>query len=485
MRESTSEAVAGIAADVIDALSEITGSEGVIRREEERLVYDCDAFTLVRRLPGLVVLPDTTEQVVAIVRLLAGRGIPFVPRGAGTGLAGGTLATNEAVLIGLNRMTRIRRIDLANRWAEVEAGVVNVKLSRAVAEQRLHFAPDPSSQSASTIGGNVATNAGGPHTLKYGVTTQHVLGVELVTPEGELIRTGGTSDDLPGIDVTGLIVGSEGTLGIVTAATVRLTRTPLAVRTALAVFETIDDATQTVSAVIAAGIVPAAMELMDRPIIAAVEAAFAVGLPLDAGAVLIVEVDGVPCATEEAMRDVVAICARHGARRTTLAENEEQRALLWKARKRAAGAFGRLTPNYCTQDGVVPRSELPTMLREVAEIGRRHDLRIANLVHAGDGNIHPILMYDERDAAQVARVLAASREILRACIRRGGTISGEHGVGVEKVDFLPMLFSPAELDCMLRLRRAFDSAGVCNPGKMLPDGKGCWEVHRPGRRAPL
>lgn len=466
-------------------IESIVGADYVIRHRDERLVYECDAFTLVRDPPGLVVLPSCAEQVAAVVQLLAQNDIPFVPRGAGTGLAGGTVAGAHAVMIGLNRMTRVRRLDLRNRVAEVEAGLVNLKLSRETAADGYHFAPDPSSQSASTIGGNAATNAGGPHTLKYGVTVNHVLGLEVVLPDGAIIHTGGPIEDLPGLDLTGVIVGSEGTLGIVTAVTVRLTRLPEAVRTALAVFETVDDATRTVSDIVAAGIVPAAMEMMDQGVIAAVEAAFGFGFPLDAGAVLIIEVDGPQAGIERALDEVRALCEENHAREIRVAADERERALLWKSRKRAAGAFGRITTSYCTQDGVVPRSQLPDMLRDIATICGRHQVRFANLVHAGDGNIHPILMYDEREPDQVANVLAAGREILQTCIRRGGTITGEHGIGIEKIDYLPMLYTPHELELMGRLRLAFNPQGLCNPGKLLPDTKGCWEVRRPGKMAPV
>lgn len=460
------------------------GADGVVRDDDERRVYEADAFTLVRRRPGLIALPDSAEQVSAIVRLCNEFDTPFVPRGAGTGLAGGALTREDAVMISVNRMRRIRRIDLRNRSAEVEAGVINLRLSRHIADSGYHFAPDPSSQQACTIGGNVATNAGGPHTLKYGVTVDHILGVEFVDAEGALRAICG-ADECYGPDVTGFLVGCEGTLGVVTAATVRLTQLPEAVRTILAIFDTLDDATHTVRDIVAAGIVPAAMEMMDQGVLAAVEAAYRVGFPLDAAAVLIVEVDGPANGIKRAAEAVLANCARNSARATRIAANEEERALLWKSRKRAAGALGRLTTSYCTQDGVVPRSELPDLIREIAQIGARHAIRIANLVHAGDGNIHPIIMFDERNVDEVNRALAAGREILRSCIRRGGTVTGEHGIGVEKIEFLEMLFSPAEIGLMLRLRDELNPRRLCNPDKVFPDGKGCWEVHLPGKQVPV
>lgn len=468
-----------------DELARIVGPQNIIADPAERLVYECDAFTLARHTPDLVVLPTGAAEVAAVVRHLAERGIPFVPRGAGTGLAGGTAVPTGAVLIACNRLRRIRRIDVRNRIAEVEAGVVNLKLSREVAADGLHFAPDPSSQQACSIGGNAATNAGGPHTLKYGVTVNHVLGLELVLPDGTLIHTGGAVEDSPGLDLTGFIIGSEGTLGIITALTVRLTPLPQAVRTLLAVYDTVADATQTVSAITRAGIIPAAMELMDHGVLVAVEAAYQVGFPLDAAAVLIIEVDGLAAGLDAAVREVVAICEQHRARSVRVARDEAERALLWKSRKRAAGALGRITTSYCTQDGVVPRSELPGLLDDIAAAAQTHNVRIANLIHAGDGNIHPIIMYDERDADEVRRALAAAGEILRACIRRGGTITGEHGVGIEKLEFMELLFSPATLRAMEALRGALNPRGLCNPGKLFPDSKGCWEIALPGKKAAV
>lgn len=473
-----------ISIGLIEQIEHIVGRDALVHDPDERRVYEADAFTLVRRRPALVVLPETAQQVRDIVRLCHETDTPFVPRGAGTGLAGGALTRGDAVMISVNRLRRVRRIDLRNRVAEVEAGVINLKLTRCVSGRGFHFAPDPSSQQACTIGGNVATNAGGPHTLKYGVTVDHVLGVELVTPAGDCITLGG-AEECYGPDLVGLLVGSEGTLGIVTAATVRLTPLPEAVRTILAVFDTIDHATCTVRDVIAGGIVPAAMEMMDRGVIEAVEAAYRVGFPLDAGAVLIVEVDGAADGIERSAAMVLEICRTNGARSTRIAKDEDERALLWKSRKRAAGALGRLTTSYCTQDGVVPRSALPDLIREIAHISERHGVRIANLLHAGDGNIHPIIMFDERDADEVRRALDAGREILRSCIRRGGSVTGEHGIGVEKIEFLEMQFTPAELSRMLRLRDTLNPRRLCNPDKVFPDGKGCWEVRLPGKQAPV
>lgn len=473
-----------LAPQVVEGLAELVGADGVITRSSAARVYECDGWTLERRVPEAVVLPRTPEEVAAVVRLLHRHAIAFVPRGAGTGLSGGCLPVEAPVMICTSRLNRIVAIDLANRRAVVEAGVVNLAVSRAVSGHGLFYAPDPSSQSACTIGGNVAENSGGPHTLKYGVTTNHVLGLELVLPEGEVVELGGAVEDVPGYDLRGLVIGAEGTMGLVTRATLRLTRTPEGVRTLLAVFETVDDACRAVSGIIAAGVIPAALEMMDRLIVEAVEAAFAVGLPTDAGAVLLVEIDGALTEIDQQARATAEVCRAHGAREVRLAGDDAERAALWKARKRAFGAVGRLARNYCTQDGVVPRTKVPDILRAIGAIAGRHHLRIANVFHAGDGNIHPILLYDERDADEVRRVIAAGHEILRACVDLGGSITGEHGIGVEKIKELPLLFGPQDLLAMQALRAAFDPARRCNPGKIFPTPGACVEVTRPHRQVP-
>jgi len=471
-----------LSAHVGDALRAIAGDDAVITRPSELRVYECDGYTIEKSLPEVVVLPRSAEALVEVVRLLHREQVAFVPRGAGTGLSGGCLALDAPVVVGTSRLTRIVEIDLANRRAVVEAGVVNLWVSNAVKDRGLCYAPDPSSQMACTIGGNVAENSGGPHTLKYGVTTNHVLGVELVLPTGDVVQLGGAVEDVPGYDLTGLAVGAEGTFGIVTKATLRLIRQPAAWKTLLAVFETVEDATATVSGIIAAGVVPAALEMMDQLIIEAVEAAFHFGFPTDAGAVLIVELDGLAAGLEPQAQQVAEICRAHRARAVSVARDETERAALWKSRKRAFGAVGRLAPNYCTQDGVVPRTKLPDILRRIVEIGQRYALRIGNVFHAGDGNIHPIILYDERDADQVRRVLDAGREILEACVALGGSVTGEHGVGVEKIAQMPLLFSPDDLLVMSDLRRVFDPALRCNPGKIFPTPGGCVETTRPHRQ---
>jgi glycolate oxidase len=388
-------------------------------------------------------------------------------------------------VIGTSRLQEIEAIDVRNRRVTAQAGVVNLAVSRAVERDDLLFAPDPSSQTACTIGGNVSENSGGPHTLKYGVTTNHVLAVELVLPSGEVVTLGSPVEDRPGYDLVGLAVGAEGTFGIVTRATLRLIRRPEAYRTLLTVFASVAAASEAVSGVIAAGIVPAALEMMDGLILHAVEAAFRAGLPTDAGAVLLIELDGPAAGLDDQVERVVGVCRSHGAREVRTARDDAERALLWKCRKRAFGAVGRLAPNYCTQDGVVPRTRVPEILRRIAAAAERHDLRIGNVFHAGDGNIHPIILFDERDRDEVARVLAAGREILEACIELGGSVTGEHGIGVEKIAQMPLLFSPDDLLMMTRIRAVFDPEGRANPHKVFPDAKVCVETRAPRRQAPL
>jgi glycolate oxidase len=470
---------------LIDQLRAIVGPEGILTSPSELLVYECDGFTIEKNKPDVVVFPTSTEQVVQIVKVCNELDVPFLPRGAGTSLAGGCLPVGGGVMITLSRMKRILEVDYRNRYAVVEPGVINLWLTNHLKPQGWHFAPDPSSQGACTIGGNVATNSGGPHTLKYGVTVNHVLGLEFVLPDGRVVRTGGPAEDNPGYDLTGVIVGSEGTFGIATKIWVRITRNPEAYRTLLGVFETVDDATNTISDIIGAGIVPAALEMLDTLILQAVEAAFHFGFPLDAGAVLIMEVDGLEAGLGNEAERIIDIAKKNHAREVRRATSDAERLLLWKSRKQAFGAVGRLAPSYCTQDGVVPRTRLPHILREIQRIGEKYNLRICNVFHAGDGNIHPILLFDERDAEQVKRVLDASREILEECVRAGGSVTGEHGIGVEKIDFMSKLFSPEDLAMMLRLRAAFNPDGRCSPRKMLPTAGACIEPSKAGRRAAL
>ncbi len=389
--------VSSIGPPVIQQLQRLLGPENVLTADSDLASYECDGYTIQRHKPGVVVFPRHGEDVMGIVKLCHQSNIPFVPRGAGTSLAGGTLPVEGCVLIALARMKRILEVNVQDRYAIVEPGVVNLQLSRHIASHGLHFAPDPSSQGACTIGGNVSTNSGGPHTLKYGVTVNHVLGLELVLPDGTLLQTGGPVADAPGYDLTGLIVGAEGTFGIVTKIWVRLTPNPPAVRTLLGVFDSMDDTSNCISGIIAAGIVPAALEMIDRPIMGALEEAFHFGFPLDAEAVLIMEVDGLAAGLDAEADRIEAVAMQNGAREVRRAKNEAERLLLWKARKQAFGAMGRLAPSLCTQDGVVPRTKLPIMLRKIREIGERHQVKIANVFHAGDGNLHPTMLFDERD----------------------------------------------------------------------------------------
>jgi glycolate oxidase len=425
--------------------------------------------------------------VVSLVKLCNRLKLPFVPRGAGTSLAGGTLAIGGGAMICLTRMKRILEINTRDRYAIVEPGVVNVWLTRALGSSGFHYAPDPSSQTACTIGGNVATNSGGPHTLKYGVTVNFVRGVELVLADGSVFETGGVTEDNPGYDLPGIIVGNEGTFGIATRVTVGLTRDPEGGRTLLGVFGDVDAATETVSGIIAAGIVPAALEMLDNLMIRAIEAAYGFGFPTEAGAVLIIEVDGLEAGLEREEHAIAEIVRTHGGSvQKSIAwqtRAEPEYVAIWKSRKSAFGAIGRLSPTFCTQDGVVPRTRLPHILRHITKVGERYGLRIANVFHAGDGNIHPILLFDERDADQVARVLKASHEILDECIALGGSVTGEHGIGVEKMEFMPKLFSPADLAAMIALRHSFNPAGLCSPDKMIPGGGGCLERKSPGHKA--
>ena len=461
---------------VVATLGAIVGREGVIVGDDELLVYECDAYTLEKHLPGVVVLPRSTEEVVAVVKLCAAHQLPIIPRGAGTSLSGTVLAVTGGVMIALTRMNRVLEVDCRNRRALVEAGCVNAWVTNAVKEHGLFYAPDPSSQSACTIGGNIGTNSGGPHTLKYGVTTNHILGYELVLPDGEVVWLGTAPDggeDVEGYDLRGAAIGSEGMFGVVTRALVRLIRAPEAFKTMLGVFETVDDASQAVSDIISAGIVPGALEMMDQLITQAVEAAYHFGFPLDAGAVLIIELDGPAAGLDRQAGQVVEICRRNRARDVRTAKDDQERAELWKCRKRAFGAIGRLSPNFITQDGVVPRSKLPEMMRFIQRCSEECGLRIPNVFHAGDGNLHPLILYDERDPDQVRRALEVSDDILTRCVELGGSVTGEHGIGAEKIDFMAKQFSADDLDAMRMLRRVFDPEGRCNPHKMFPGSKRC------------
>jgi glycolate oxidase len=455
------------------ALAAIVGPDGVLTEPDELLVYESDGLTLFRATADAIAFPRSTAEVAACVRLANAEGLPFVARGAGTGLAGGCLPAEGGLVIALTRMNRILEVDLANQTAVVEPGVVNLHLSQALAPHGFYYAPDPSSQLACTIGGNVANNSGGPHTLKYGVTTNHVLGLEVVLPDGAVVWLGGPVRDPQGYDLVGLFVGSEGTFGIATKAVVRILRRPAAVRTLLAVFDRLDQASQAVAAITARGLIPAALEMIDQLTIQAVEDAFGAGYPRDAAAALLIELDGLEAGLDEEAARVEAACQAEGAREVRLARDEAQRQLLWKGRKAAFGAFGRISPAYMVMDGVIPRTRLPHVLGRVAEIAAAHGVRVGNVFHAGDGNLHPNILYDPREPGIETRVLAAGAAIMRVCVDVGGSISGEHGIGLEKRDFMPWIFSPTDLATMAAVKAAFNPTGRCNPGKMFPTKKSC------------
>ncbi|HEV2826660.1 MAG TPA: FAD-linked oxidase C-terminal domain-containing protein, partial [Pyrinomonadaceae bacterium] len=418
---------------IIEELRAIVGNSAVLSEPDELLVYECDGLPQHKYRPRAVVFPSSTEETSALMRLLALDGVPFTPRGAGTGLSGGALSLNNGVVIELARMRKILKIDEANRIAVVQPGVVNSHVSRAVAHLGLHYVPDPSSQPTCTIGGNIAENAGGIHCLKYGTTTDHVLGLRVVLAGGEVVELGSGGSEIAGYDLLGTFVGSEGTFGIATEATLRLVPIPPAVRTMLAEFAEVDDASHAVSAIIAAGVMPAALEMMDHEIIRAVEASiFAAGLPLDVGAALLIELDGIDAGLDEEAERVKSICLQYGARICRMARDENERKKLWAARKGAFGAIGRISPDSMIQDAVVPRSQLPQVLASAYRIASKYQLRIANVFHAGDGNLHPLICFDSRSAVEVHNVKEAGRELMETCVRAGGSITGEHGVGFDK-----------------------------------------------------
>ena len=469
--------------NLIQDLRRIVGEQYVLIEKEDVIVYEQDA-SILQVMPEMVVLPADAEQVSAVVRAARRANVPIVPRGSGTGLAGGAVPAEGGIVLSLARLNHILQIDLGNRVAIVEPGVINIDVTRAVAKEGLFYAPDPSSQAACSIGGNVANNSGGPHTLAYGVTTNHVLGAEVVLDDGQVVWLGSPVPDSPGYDLCGVFVGSEGTLGIVTKVAVRLLRTRETVRTLLAIFDRIDAATQTVVDITAAGIIPAALEMMDQLTIEAVERGAPVGYPRDAAAILLVEVEGVHEHTERALSLVKAICARNSATEVRIAQSDAERHLLWKGRKGAFGALGTLAPNYYVQDGVVPRSRLPEIMRLISEVSDRYGLRIANVFHAGDGNLHPNILFDMRKPGELDRVMEAGEAILRACVALGGSITGEHGIGLEKKATIGLLFTPEDLEAMTRVRRAFDPDGRFNPAKIFPTPITCGEIRREPAKLP-
>lgn len=451
--------------NVKEALSCIVGAENLLVDPAELLVYETDALGTHRATPLAVVFVSSTEEVARVVSCLKQTRTPFVARGAGTGLSGGALALDGSVVIEMSRMCRILSVNYIDRIAVVETGLVNINLSRAVESAGLFYAPDPSSQTACTIGGNIAENAGGPHCLKYGSTVNHILSLKVVLPDGSIVDL----DSSFGYDLTGLFVGSEGTLGIATEAKLQLMPIPEAVRTILIDFPTTTSASRAVSAIIAAAILPSALEMMDRVTINAIEdSVYAAGLPRDAAAVLIVELDGLEVEVEEQAEEVCKICLAEGARTVRIAASADERARIWASRKSAFGAMGRIAPDLMVQDGVIPRSRLPEVLEEVYRIADRYRLRISNVFHAGDGNLHPNISYDGRSSDEVERVKSACNEIMKLCVSVGGSISGEHGVGADKLDYMPLIFSEDDLKIMACIRDCFNPDGLANPGKTIP-----------------
>ena len=453
-----------------EELAGVCGRDGVIVDRDRLLVYESDALTAYRYRPGAVVLPRTTEEVRRAVKAVVRHGLPIVPRGAGTGLSGGAVALNGAVVIGTARMNRILAIDAPNRRAVLQPGVINAELSAAAAVHGLYYAPDPSSQTACTIGGNVAENSGGPHCLKYGVTSRYVTGLTVVLADGSVVKAGGQGREAPGYDLVGLFVGSEGCFGIATEIEVGLLPVPEGVRTLLGIFDRIEDAGRAVSDVISSGLLPAAMEIIDGPTIRAVEdSVFAAGYPTDAEAALVIEFDGLEAGLDHEAEQATRLCLRAGAREVRSARDEEERVALWKGRKKAFGAMGRIAPDLLVQDATVPRTTLPAILKGISEIGKRYNLIVANVFHAGDGNLHPNILFDRRDLDELERVEHASKEIMQLCVDAGGTITGEHGVGLDKKHHMPLIYGPDELDTMWGIRRVFDPGAVMNPGKVLPE----------------
>jgi glycolate oxidase len=465
-----------LAAQVLGA---VAGAEGVVTDPVELATYECDGLTSFRARPMLAVLVSTREQLCGAVSACAKLKLPFVARGSGTGLSGGAVPVSEGALIVTSRLRAVLSVSPEDQRAELEPGVANLEVSRAAQPHGLFYAPDPSSQQVCSIGGNVAENSGGAHCLKYGFTTNHVTGLEIVTPDGQAHQLGGAAPDVPGYDLVGVFVGSEGTLGVASRVTVRLLRAPEAAQTLLAGFPDVDSAGRAVSAIIAAGLLPAAIEMMDTLAISAVELAVKCNYPEGAGAVLIVELDGPAREVEDGLAEVRHHCSEHGAFEIRVATSAEERAQIWRGRKAAFAAMGRLSPNYIVQDGVVPRSALGDVLHEISRLSEKSGVRVANVFHAGDGNLHPLVLYDERASGELERAERVSEEILDICLAYGGSITGEHGVGLDKLGAMKKMFSEDDLATMLLVRRAFDPEGICNPGKAVPAPRLCGEPPRP------
>ncbi|HSM81039.1 MAG TPA: FAD-linked oxidase C-terminal domain-containing protein [Nodosilinea sp.] len=464
---------------IVDAFIAALGAERVVRRKEEILVYECDGLTSYRQRPAVVVLPKTTAQVAAAVKICDRFQVPFVARGAGTGLSGGALPIENSVLIVTAPMNQILAVDVENQQVVVQPGVINNWVTQAVSGAGFYYAPDPSSQSVCSVGGNVAENSGGVHCLKYGVTTNHVLGLKLVLPDGEVVDIGGEVSETPGYDLCGLFVGSEGTLGIATEVTLRILKAPQSVQVLLADFTSVELAGAAVSAVTSAGIIPAGMEMMDNFSLNAVEDVVATNCyPRDAAAILLIEIDGLPAEVAATGARIADLCRQNGARTITVASDSEERLRLWKGRKAAFAAMGKLSPDYYVQDGVIPRTQLPYVLKEIEALGDRHGYRVANVFHAGDGNLHPLILYNNAVAGELEQVEELGGDILKLCVRVGGSISGEHGIGADKRCYMPTMFSTTDLDTMAFVRSAFDPAGLANPTKLLPSPRTCGEAAR-------
>jgi glycolate oxidase len=465
---------------IINLAAIIGDPRSILYKKADLLAYDCDGFTIHKHLPKAVVFPKNTEEVSKLVKYCSDHGLPFLARGAGTGLSGGAIPVNGEVIISMVRMKKLISVDLENRRAVVEPGFVNLKLTNSISDRGYYYAPDPSSQYCCTIGGNVAENAGGAHCLKYGVTTNHILGLEVVLPNGEIIEIGrnGLLDE-PGYDLLGLLTGSEGTLGIVTKITVRILKNPEGKQTVLAYFDKVEDGSQAVSDIISAGIVPAALEMMDKTAIEAVEAAaFPVGHPKDIEAVLLIEVDGIAVGIEEQINQILEVCKKSNVREVRAAKDEEERGRWWANRKTGFGAMGAISPDYLVQDGVIPRSKLPEVLKKIAQISEESGLRIANIFHAGDGNLHPLVLFDARKPGEIEKALEAGSLCLKACADVGGTITGEHGVGIEKREEMRFVFKEEEILAQTNIREVFNPSNLLNAGKLFPTPGRCVEIKK-------
>ncbi len=470
---------------LVDRMTEILGPEGVISEREQLRAYECDGLMNYRVIPEIVVLPESTEHVQRIVQYCHDEGIPFVARGSGTGLSGGALPVESGVLIVLSRMRRIIEVDIANQRVVVEPGVINIWVSQAVADEGYYYAPDPASQIISSIGGNLAENSGGVHCLKYGFTTNHVMGAEIVLPDGSLVNVGGgKAPDSPGYELLGAFVGSEGTLGIATKITLRIVRKPESVRTVLAAFKDTEEAGDAVSGIIGSGIVPAAIEMMDALCIEAVETAVHPGFP-QAGAILIVELDGPEAEVSSQFDQTIKICEEANASEIRIAEDDEERALFWKGRKAAFAAMGRIANDYYVQDAVVPRTELGAVLKRINQLGEEYGMRVANVFHAGDGNLHPLVLYDNDVPGEAEQAEDLAGRIVMTCLEHGGSLTGEHGIGLDKKKYMPKMFTDEDMDTMQLLRCAFDPHHICNPGKVFPTPRLCGEKPGPFHMHPV